>query len=389
MPKDNTGQTKKYSENEALDSLSVVVGEIAHDFNNILSLIFGYVEMAMSEIPEEHRARSDLEHVLAAGDRAKDLVERILTFSNQNKLVQSDIPIAKSVRDALKAFNEKLPDRIKLNSSFDPGTGIVFANSSEIYQITLNLCNNSLQAIGKKKGHIDVSLSYLDRNSDCVSSNPELEKMDYAKLTVSDNGCGMDLSTMEKMYIPFFSAGPDGKSGSGRAGLGLTTVYKIIHDLGGTIIADSTPGEGTSFEILLPLVRLEKEKGKKQAETPKAVKQVLFIDDEVAITKMAEQMLKKNGFGVDVFNDANQAINHFRKNPHVYDLVITDLVMPELSGTELASMLSNMRPNLPIILTTGFSEKITASSCKQWGISLVINKPFAIQDLLSAIKSIS
>lgn len=377
-------QDKNLQKDEALDSLSIVLGEIAHDFNNILSLIFGYVEMALSEIPEGQRARSDLEHVLAAGDRAKELVARILTYSNQNKLKHSDIVVEKPVVDAIAAYKDKLPKNITIESSIDSENGIVFGNYSELFQVVTNLLSNSAQAIGKQKGLITVTLGVEPKPGSTESGH-------VAVLAVEDNGCGMDLETLSKIYTPFYSSSRNADNDRIRAGLGMTTVYNIVSNMNGEISVESTPDKGTIVEIRLPLVALEFAGGEKpeKKKRTQGSKHILFIDDEEAITTMAEKMLRKNGYEITTFNDANQAIEQFMENRHKYDAVITDLVMPNISGTEVAQKISRINPHVPIILTTGFSEKITTSSCSKWGISLVMNKPFAMNDLMSALASIT
>lgn len=389
--KKSSGDEQNNQDSEALDSLSIVVGEIAHDFNNVLSLIFGYVEMALSEIPEGERARSDLEHVLAAGDRAKELVARILTYSNQKKLKQSDIQLVKPVSTAIGNIRDKLPPNIHFEDKVEDRNALIYGNASEIMQVIANLCNNSIQAIDNNEGTIEVELEYLDRNSELLNQQPGIEKSKaYARLSVEDDGCGMDLETLEKIYTPFFSTSKENDLEKKRAGLGMTTVYNIVTSMSGHISVESEPGMGTRVEILFPLSGYEAGMGAgSDADVREQARHILFIDDETAITEMADQMLKKGGHKVTTFNDGNKAADYFSDHPHEFDLVITDLVMPQLSGTELSQKISSINPNIPIILTTGFSEKITTSSCKKWGISLVMNKPFVINDLLTAIDSLS
>lgn len=374
---------------EALRSLSIVLGETANDFNNILSLIFGYVEMALSDIPEGARARSDLEHVLAAGDRAKELIARMLTFSNSNKLKQSNITIEKPVAKAISAFQEKLSENTTLNHYIENRNSEVFANYTEIYQMITNLLSNSLQAIGSQKGVITVNLEILEQvnNDEAESTNTG----NVVKITISDDGCGMDLDTMQKIFKPFFTLSSDRDSETRRAGLGLTTVYNIVTQMNGNISVKSQPNEGSLFTITLPLLEGSNNYSVNDQDKPRISKKksLLFIDDEETITSMARQMLEKNNYQINTYNDPNQAIMHFRENADAYDVVITDLIMPDITGTEVARRLNNINPDVPIILTTGYSENITSSSCQKLGISLVLNKPFVIRDLVSAIESVS
>lgn len=376
---------------QALDSLGIVVGEIAHDFNNILSLIFGYVEMALSEIPEGERARSDLEHVLAAGDRAKELVSRILTYSNRAKLKKERIDIIKPLKRAIKYIEDRVPPGVELQGNITAEACFINGNETELFQIITNLCNNSLQAMPASGGKIEVSLQAIGKDSDFVRDHAAMPKQSYALLTVKDTGAGMELSTLEKIYTPFFTTSrAEDKSGL-RAGLGLTTVYNIVTSQNGFIFVNSAPGEGTTFEICLPVMTEAVPAPQQTASKPRKTseKRVLFVDDEPAITEMAGHILAHSGYRAMFFIDGNEALEYFRAHPYDFDIIITDLKMPRISGSELASRCAEINPNIPIILTTGFSEKISLASCRQWGVTTVITKPFSIQQLLANLEELT
>jgi CheY-like chemotaxis protein/nitrogen-specific signal transduction histidine kinase len=376
---------------QALDSLGIVVGEIAHDFNNILSLIFGYVEMALSEIPEGERARSDLEHVLAAGDRAKELVSRILTYSNRAKLKKERIDIIKPVKRAIKYVEDRIPPGVELHSNIAAESCFIQGNETELFQIITNLCNNSLQAMPASGGNIEVSLQTIDKDSAFLRDHAAMPKQSYALLTVKDTGAGMELSTLEKIYTPFFTTSrAEDKSGL-RAGLGLTTVYNIVTSQNGFIFVNSAPGEGTTFEICLPVMTELAQVPQQPVSKPRKTseKRVLFVDDEPAITEMAGHILAHSGYRAMFFIDGNEALEYFRAHPYDFDIIITDLKMPRISGSELASRCAEINPNIPIILTTGFSEKISLASCRQWGVTTVITKPFSIQQLLANLEELT
>ncbi|MGV3593024.1 MAG: response regulator [Gammaproteobacteria bacterium] len=378
-------------EAQALDSLGIVVGEIAHDFNNILSLIFGYVEMALSEIPEGQRARSDLEHVLAAGDRAKELVARILTYSNRARLKKQDLDLRKPLMNALRHIKDRLPQDVKLETHVTHESAMVLGNEVEIVQIVTNLSNNAVQALGGKKGVIAVSLEVIDQNSPFHAKHPGLTRDAYAVLTVTDNGCGMDLSTLAKIYTPFFTTHRGSGRGESRAGLGLTTVYNIVSSMEGVIFVNSVPGEGSTFELCFPLTTATATLSQpaRPVEKIKREKNVLFIDDEPAITEMASHILSHSGYKAMFFNDGNEALEYFSAHPHDFDIIITDLIMPIISGSEVATRCADINPNVPIILTTGFSEKISLASCRKWGVTAVITKPFSIQQLLATLEELT
>ncbi|MEQ8409747.1 MAG: response regulator [Gammaproteobacteria bacterium] len=380
-------------DDKALESLGIVVGEIAHDFNNILSLISGYVEMALSEIPEGERARSDLEHVLAATDRATELVARIRTFSSNTRLKQQAISIDKPVADALTYLQTRMPASVTLTSKIEGSKGrTVLGNNAEIYNVINNLCRNSIQAMPATGGEISVSVDYVRCDTNYSMKYPGLSERDYVKITVKDDGEGMSIDTVEKMYLPFYTTSEESESSKKLAGLGLTTVHNIVTNQGGMIYVDSELGEGTTFELFLPLVRTEvQEDIKTSGDTDSGTgsKHILLIDDEASIIGMATQILEKHGYSVTSFMDGQEALSHFKNQPYQFDLIITDLIMPTYSGSELASAITEVNPNVPIILSTGFSDKISKSACASWGVDKVINKPFTISELLTAIEHLS
>lgn len=375
-------------QDQALDSLGIVVGEIAHDFNNILSLIFGYVEMAMSEIPEGERARSDLEHVLAAGDRAKELVARILTFSNRAKLKKTRINARLPVLSALNFLKDRMPPTVTLKSRITEQDISVLGNETEIQQVVVNLCNNSVQAMPPQGGIIEVTLDVLDEKAVATTGRPVLGKGSYMLLKVQDTGVGMDVATMANIYQPFFTTSRQGGKQEVRAGLGLTTVDNIINSSSGHIFVDSQVGRGTTFEIYLPLIA---ENGASMASTSKVktAKRVLFVDDEPAITEMATQILKNNNYEAKLFNDGNEALRYYAEHPHDFDIVVTDLIMPSINGSELASRCTAINSNVPVVLMTGFGERISPASYRQWGVSTLITKPFSIQQLLATLAELT
>jgi|GEM_PF-6051967 len=391
------GDSKVLLENiqddKAFEGLGIVVGEIAHDFNNILSLISGYVEMALSEIPEGERARSDLEHVLAATDRATELVARIRTFSMNTKLKQSAITIDKPVQEVLEFLSTRLPGGVNLSSDVEESKGrTILGNETETYKIIHNLCQNSIQAMPEGGGNISVNVDYIKYDADKLAAYPGLPERDYVHIVVADTGKGMSIDTIEQMYLPFFSTSHNDSDLKKRAGLGLTTVHNIVTSQGGMIYVDSEIGQGTKIEVFLPLVRTEVQEESAPASGDAGVqadKHVLVIDDEASIIQMATQILEKHGYSVTSYMDGKDAIEHFRQQPYQYDVVITDLIMPTMPGSEIASTISAINPNVPIILSTGFSDKIGKSTCASWGVDKVINKPFTINELLSSIESLS
>jgi two-component system cell cycle sensor histidine kinase/response regulator CckA len=368
-----------------------VAGEIAHDINNVLSLIFGHVELALSELPEGARARADLEMVLAAGDRAKELVSRILAYSNRTTFTRERISISNPVRNGLKYLADRTPPNISVSSSFPGNECFVFGNEAELTQIITNLFNNSVQAMPPSGGSIDISISMIDKDSSFFETHSSLARGNHVLLTVHDTGLGMDPETLEKMYTPFFTSTRGNSSKTLRAGLGLTTVYNIVATMNGFIFARSSLGKGSTFEICLPQL-IDATAGRKPTpveDLARHPKRVLFIDDEPAITEMASHILGQSGYKALFFIDGNEALEYFTQHPHDFDIIITDLKMPRISGSELASRCAALNPDVPIILTSGFSEKISLSNCRQWGVTTVITKPFSIGQLLSTLEDLT
>lgn len=377
------------SEQEALDGLSLVVNEIAHDFNNILSLIFGYVEMALGEIPAGEHAHTDLQHVLGAGDRAKELVARILTVSNRTKLKRERLGVTLPLRAALKLIADRAPPGVSLQGRFEADDGFVLGNETELKQILTQLCNNGIQAVAGGTGNVEVHLYRPGTDDDILRQHPELAGSGIVVLEVRDNGCGMDRQTLTHIYDPFFTTARDAEHRRQRAGLGLTTVARIVHAMQGHIFVQSTPGKGSCFRVCLPL--LADESGSTLAATGGAhgKKRVLFVDDEPAITEMASHILTQSGYKAKFFTDGNEALQYFSQHPHDFDIIVTDLKMPQISGSELATRCAAINPDIPILLTTGFSEKISLASCREWGVTTVISKPFSIGQLLATLEELT
>jgi two-component system cell cycle sensor histidine kinase/response regulator CckA len=289
--------------------------------------------------------------------------------------------------------HKRASGQVKINADIDASNGRkIFGNATEIYKVISNLCLNSIQSMPETGGEITVNVGYLEGETGLSERYPGLQDGDYLKISVQDNGSGMSMDTVQKMYLPFYSGSEVAEGARKRAGLGLTSVHNIVSSQGGLITVDSELGRGTLFEIFLPLISSEisdSDAEATQSEAGTAAKRIMLVDDEPPILEMATRMLTRGGFKVVGYLDGNEALDNFKKHPYEFDLIITDLIMPSISGSELASQISALNPNVPIILSTGFSDKISKSTCSSWGVDRVVNKPFKMRELLSTVESLS
>ena len=376
---------KKLFQLQKMETIGTLAGGIAHDFNNILTPILGYTDMAREELPEESNLRFDIEQINNAALRGKDLVQQILTFSREVDFEKKSIQLQPIVAEALNLLKASSPPNVKIKQHLDPRTGTVLANPTHIHQIVMNLCTNANHAMMKTGGILEVKLDALKVDQKIAEKIPNLKKGDYIRLTISDTGHGMDIKTKERIFEPFFTRKEVG-SGSG---LGLSVVHGIINYYGGAIVVDSTPFKGTTFEIYLPKHGADPLVSHKSNNKPdKGDEHILFVDDEPEITFMGKKMLEKLGYKVSIKSDGLSALEEFKKNPKKYSLLVTDQKMPDIQGTELASRMKKISPELKVIIITGFSDNLSENVLSQNGISDVILKPMVLDDFSKVIRAV-
>ncbi|HVO68387.1 MAG TPA: PAS domain S-box protein [Syntrophales bacterium] len=369
---------------DKIQAIGTLAGGIAHDFNNILSAIMGYTDMALSEHEMNDELRRYLEQVFKAGKRARDLVKQILTFSRQSEEIPHPLRISPIIREVLKLLRASLPSTINIHHNIQSEPDIVLADPTHIHQILMNLCTNAAYAMREKKGDLKVSLAPAEISKGDILTNHDLIPGKYLKLTVSDTGCGIDPSIIDRIFDPFFTTKKPGEG----TGMGLSVVHGILKSYGGTITVDSEVGRGTDFHIYMPLLAdIEAEQDEQEAEDiPGGKESILFVDDEEVIVQIGKFMLTDLGYKFVGKTDSLEALNLFRSQPEQFDLVITDMTMPNMTGIELARELMLIRPNIPIILCTGFSEAITSESAKAIGLKDFILKPIVKSQIASAIR---
>jgi len=370
---------------QKMETIGTLAGGIAHDFNNILTPILGYTDMALEELPAESNLRFDLEQINNAAHRGKDLVQQVLTFSREVDFENKPIQLQPIVTEALNLIKASFPPGVEISQQYDQKIGSVLANPTHIHQIMMNLCTNASHAMMKTGGVLKVRLDAAKIDQKMADKIPNLKKGEYIRLTISDTGHGMDLKTKERIFEPFFTRKEVG-SGSG---LGLSVVHGIVNNYGGAIVVDSTPGKGTTFMIYLPKYGDNTSESDKSDKKPlKGDEYILFVDDEPEITFMGKKMLENLGYKVSISSNSTSALEEFKKEPERYSLLVTDQTMPDISGTELAALMKEIRPELRVIIITGYSENLSDEILLQSGVSEVILKPMKLDDFSKVIRRV-
>jgi PAS domain S-box-containing protein len=377
--------TRQLYQAQKLEAIGTLAGGIAHDFNNILSPIIMGAELALMTVPLGNQAYPMIQKILAAGTRAKDLVQQILAFSRQSDLERKPLSLAPLIKETVKLARASLPSTIEIRQKIDAERDVVLANPTQVHQLMMNLIANAGHAMRATGGVLEVRLENKNVEDGAGAWGPEIQAGHFAKLIVSDTGHGIDAMTRERIFNPFFSTKVRGEG----TGLGLSIVHGIIKSYGGAITVESRPGHGASFTILIPLVGDDPEEPTSESPPlPFGHERILFVDDEPFIMEISKQILNRLGYQVDTRTDPLEALERFRKDPGRYDLVITDMTMPGMTGDRLAVELLRIRPGLPILLCTGFSEQITEASALEMGIKGFILKPMAMAEIAQKIREV-
>jgi len=367
---------------QKMEAIGALAGGIAHDFNNILSAIIGYTELAMLNEGAEH-CTSELNESLKAANRAKDLVKQILAFSRQTDEERMPVRVALVAKEAVKFLRATIPSTIEIKTRIDEMSGAVFANSVELHQIVMNLCTNAQHAIGERTGLLEVAVQNTEIDHSQINDLIDLEIGSYVRISVKDTGYGMTPDVIKKIFDPYFTTKEKGVG----TGLGLAVVHGIVKKYEGAIKVESELGKGTTFHIYLPKVDIA---APIKAEQPKALmegsERILFVDDEKMLVDIGQQTLKRLGYEVVSRTSPIEALELFKAKPNYFDLVITDKTMPGMTGDVLAKELLRIRPNLPVILCTGYSQTIDQERAKQLGISALVMKPILINEIAAAVR---
>lgn len=363
----------RLNQSQRLEAIGTLAGGIAHEFNNILGAILGYSEMALVVLRKESAAKRHIEQVMKAGERAQKVVDKVLAFGRRRERERQPLRVEPVIAEAIDLIRASLPATVSVKTRLKAGNATISGDHTELQQVAMNLCTNAAQAMDGR-GTLTMELDTIRSEGAISLSHGSLPPGAYVRFAVTDTGKGMDEAMMERIFEPFFTTKPAGKG----TGLGLSTVHGIVTDHGGAINVTSRPGEGSTFEVFFPQAGRAVDESDRPPET--IVQRghgetVLILDDEKPLVLLGEEMLAALGYEPVGFERAPAALAAFRADPDRFDLVLTDEVMPDITGTEFAEALHEMRPTLPIVLMTGREQSLQPDRLRAAGIREVLKKP--------------
>jgi signal transduction histidine kinase/ActR/RegA family two-component response regulator len=369
-----------------LQAIGTLAGGIAHDFNNILFPIVGYTELTMDDVPEDSQARQNLEEILKATNRAKGLVQQILTFSRQGGQERKPLKVQVLIKEALKLLRATIPSTIEIECNINEACRHIMGDPTQIHQVVVNLCTNAYHAMQETGGTLEVGLEEVDISYEKSVERVGMKVGPHLELTVKDAGHGMGPDVMERIFEPYYTTKEQGKG----TGLGLSVIHGIIKNHGGDIGVSSQPGKGATFTVYLPViddidVEIEPIEA---ASANRGNEHILLVDDEEQIIDIEKQILERLGYRVTAKTDSQEALEEFSTRSEKFDLVITDMTMPKMSGDQLALKLMDIKPDIPVILCTGFNETINEEKALAMGIDRFVMKPIIKDDLAKTIRSV-
>jgi PAS domain S-box-containing protein len=373
---------------QKMEAVGTMAGGIAHDFNNILSSMIGYTELAIDE-PDATERFNDLQQVLCSCDRAKSLISRILAFSRTTTFDKLPVDLNNLIREAVKLLRSATPTTIEVRHNISLNDTSVMADPTQMHQVVMNLCTNAVHAMRETGGVMEVNLLPLDKEPDDHLISPDFKPGPYLLLEVKDTGHGIDDDIIKRIFDPFFTT----KGTSEGTGLGLSVVFGIVKSHDGHITVQSKPGRGTTFSVYLPRI---------QAATPQenapekniavagrgSGERILFVDDEEMLARLGRGMLMKLGYTVSEVTDSSLALEMFMEHPDAYDLIVTDMTMPCMTGLEMVREIRKIRPEIPAILCTGYNQLINEEKAKEAGFNRFIPKPLHFRVLADAIRDV-
>ena len=369
-----------------MESLGTLAGGIAHDFNNILGALLGYADLARLRLKDQPVVQEYLEQVANAGERATDLVRQILTFSRRQDADLRPLQVPLVVKEALKLLRSTLPATVTLNTAIAATVDPVLADPTQVHQIVMNLCVNASHAMEPDGGLLTVRIDQLTPEESFFKAHPELSAGPHLRLVVSDTGCGMTPEVMSAIFEPYFTT----KGHREGTGLGLAVVHGIVKQYRGEIVVESTPGQGSTFAIYLPVAPRQ--------ETLRAHgidrqlggwgEHILLVDDEPILCKFYQQFLKTQGYRITTCTDPVLALARFEEDPTAFDLVLSDVTMPGMTGDKMGQRMLARRPELPVLLMTGYTKIITGEQARALGFRGLLAKPVPQNDLLATLRRV-
>lgn len=369
---------------QKMEAIGTFAGGIAHDFNNILSAIVGYTELVLGKTAKDSPQYDDLQEILHAGLRARDLVKQILTFSRQAEQKRQPVQVNLIVKEVLKFLRSSLPSSIEIRRNIDSDARVL-ADPTQIHQVLMNLCANAKHAMRQSGGVLKVSLVEVQLDAAFAATHSEAVAGSHVKLTVADNGEGMPAEVLEKIFDPFFTT----KGKEEGTGLGLAVVHGIVKSCGGFITVYSQLGQGSTFNVYMPIIQaVAKPQVEIKGPLPTGTERVLFVDDEKLLVDIGRQMMERKGYRVTSRTSSIEALELFKAKPGDFDLVVTDMTMPNMSGLELAREIIRLQPDTPVILCTGFSETLNEAGARDAGIKAFLYKPVSLDALIRTAREV-
>jgi len=370
-----------------MESIGTLAGGVAHDFNNILSIIIGNAELALNDIPNRNSSHKNIKEIKTASLRAKDIIKQLLSFSRKMEHEKKPIDIANVVKESLQLIRSSVPSSIEIIDNIPEVCETIFADATQIHQVLINLCTNAAHSMEEKGGILKVNLRKFLFTTESEKSHKDLAFGKYLELTISDTGSGIDPKTSKKIFDPYFTTKEIGKG----TGMGLSVVHGIVKNHKGEIFVKSALGKGSTFTIVFPIIA-EYPQGHKsvmlEKSNPVGDETILFVDDEESLVDMTKTMLEKLGYSVQVTIDPLKALSIFKADPSRFDLVISDMTMPGMSGVILSENLKNIKKDIPIIICTGHSSLIDEENAKDIGISAFAMKPITMSEIAKLIRDV-
>jgi signal transduction histidine kinase/response regulator RpfG family c-di-GMP phosphodiesterase len=368
---------------QKLEAIGNLAGGIAHDFNNILSAIIGNTKLALGDVEKDSEIEDYLHEIYTAGIRAKDVVSKILAFARRSDEAIKPIQVNAIIKEVLKLIRSFTPATIEIKHCIESESRIM-GNASQIHQILMNLCTNAIHAM-ENGGVLEIELKNIIVERDIRRKDMDLEVGDYVELRVSDTGTGIDPEILEKIFEPYFTT----KGPAEGTGMGLSMVHGIVASYSGKMTVDSTLGKGSTFAIYLPVTEEQSLDRPYEFDTLQGgTERILFVDDEDMIAKMGRRMLESLGYSVTALTKSLEALDLFKSKPNDFDLVITDMTMPNMTGDKLALELMNIRSDIPVILCTGYSKIMSDETASKIGIKAFIYKPTEHADLAKTVRKV-
>ncbi len=368
-----------------MEAIGTLAGGIAHDFNNILGIILGNADLAMIDVPEKGRARSSLDNIRSACFRAKEVVLQLLNFTRKTHQERIPVTLGPLVRESVKLLRASIPTPIAIRQRISNDRSTVLADPTQVHQILINLCSNAAHAMEERAGTLEIGLQPLVLEDGADHPFGDVPPGKYVELSVRDTGHGIGPDILPNIFDPYFTTKGVGEG----AGMGLSVVHGIVKRHGGAIAVRSEPGAGAAFRILFPVVEQAAARPEEQVESHSGGSEmILFVDDEAFLADIGAQLLQGMGYRVHARTDPEEALEFFRENHRRIDLVITDMSMPRLSGEELAREILRIRPDMPVILCTGFSKRMSEERAGELGIRAFVMKPFTYEALTATIRRV-